>query len=231
MRYRVVFSKRTQSDGQASAIDPTAEVDVYLTDGVVAEKVFVERLESAAQHSQEVLDEDDSFLGSATPEAWEYEVVDEREEEFLDAMRKSQVVINYAVIDESETSQEDATAVALQEGGESADSETAAIGDGPAGMATIDRSAGGMPEGRAASSRDADAGGLDDLTIVDADDPSLGLTDAGERGADWAANTGPTREADRGAVTRDITDKSSTLRQPPSKAKPNRPAAKKKQLS
>ena len=39
-----------------------AELDQNVSDGVVAEKVFIERLESEAQHSQEVLDEDDADI-------------------------------------------------------------------------------------------------------------------------------------------------------------------------
>lgn len=65
MRYRVAFEKRLQSDGHESPIDPTALLDEELADGVVAEKVFVERLEPDAQHSQETLDEDDAFLALA----------------------------------------------------------------------------------------------------------------------------------------------------------------------
>ena len=38
---------------------------------------------------------------------------------------------------------------------------------------------------------------LDVLTVTDADDPNLGLTDIGGVPADdWAANTGPTRSAE-----------------------------------
>lgn len=42
-------------------------------------------------------------------------------------------------------------------------------------------------------------GGIDDLTILPADDPSLGLTGTTEHPAiDWAADTGPTRTAESG---------------------------------
>lgn len=71
MRYRVAFVKRVQSDGNDSAMRPSAELDQNLPEGVVVEKVFIEQLETEAQHSQEVLDEDDAFLGSAAPEVWE----------------------------------------------------------------------------------------------------------------------------------------------------------------
>jgi hypothetical protein len=38
---------------------------------------------------------------------------------------------------------------------------------------------------------------LDDLTVLDADDPSLGLTDIGDvPPEDWAADTGPTHSAE-----------------------------------
>ena len=78
MRYRVAFAKRVKSDGDPSSMQPSADLDAIIPDGVVAEKVFVEQLESEAQHSQEVLDEDDAFLGVAAPEVWEYDVVDAR---------------------------------------------------------------------------------------------------------------------------------------------------------
>jgi hypothetical protein len=40
-------------------------------------------------------------------------------------------------------------------------------------------------------------GELGDLTVMDADDPDLGLTDIGDVPPDdWAANTGPTRTAE-----------------------------------
>jgi hypothetical protein len=40
-----------------------------------------------ARHPQETLDEDDAFLGSAVPEVWECEVVNERKDEFEDGLR------------------------------------------------------------------------------------------------------------------------------------------------
>ena len=44
-----------------------------------------------------------------------------------------------------------------------------------------------------------DSGGIDDLTIMEADDPSLGLTGTPDHPAeDWAADTGPTRTAESG---------------------------------
>ena len=55
---------------------------------------------------------------------------------------------------------------------------------------------------------------LEDLSIVNADDGSLGLTNVGGKGPDdWAADTGPTAtdEAFGGVVTTDLGDRGSTL--------------------
>jgi len=70
VRYRIAFSTREKSDDPESGMGPSAELDSKLSEGIVAEKIFVEQLESEAEHSQEVLDEDDAFLGSSTPEVW-----------------------------------------------------------------------------------------------------------------------------------------------------------------
>jgi hypothetical protein len=93
MRFRVMFMERTNAAG-----DPSENADEYLEietpDGVVLDKSFVERTKPAALHSEEVLEEDDSFLsvGSAT---WEYEVADDREEEFIDAIKNSQIAMEW----------------------------------------------------------------------------------------------------------------------------------------
>ncbi|MCW5978032.1 MAG: hypothetical protein KIT09_08130 [Bryobacteraceae bacterium] len=213
-------------------MDPTAELDLLLPDGTVAEKLFVERLEPASQHSQEVLDEDDAFLAMATPEVWEYDIVDGSQGEFEAAMRASEVVFEFEVIDEDETEPGDATGAPLKDGDAYAPEGTAerqevtrggsgarGVDDGPAGRATGNPSAGGSSPGKpyfgvndALGIEDAGDGGLDDLTVTEATDPSLGLTNRGrKRPQDWAANTGPTREADRGVETDYATDKASTL--------------------
>ncbi len=231
MTYRVVFAKRSQSDGTESVIDPSSELDVYLPDGVVAEKNFVERFEPAAQHSQEVLDEDDAFLGMATAEVWEYDVVDGRAQEFEDAMRNSQTVMEFEVTDNTPTDPEEATGVSLGDSSSRApdqliDGEAVTRGgsgvrgvdDGPGGQSTGDASAGGMGPGRpylsldeAEGTVDAGASGIDDLNVVSADDPRLGLTNYGDTGPDdWAADTGPTRTPEEGLPTNSSRDRSST---------------------
>ena len=61
-----------------------------------------------AQHSQEVLDEDDAFLGRAGTEVWEYEIVNDRASEFEDALKNSQTVMEFEVIDAEMTEQDEA---------------------------------------------------------------------------------------------------------------------------
>jgi hypothetical protein len=202
MRYRVAFTKRLQSDGEDSEMQPSAELDQNLSDGVIAEKVFVEEVESDAQHSQEVLDEDDAFLASAATEVWEYEVIDNRAREFEQALQNSDLVLEYDVVDDTVTSRDESvripeTNVYPLDGGNDASDVTAegsgvrAGDDGPAGMPTGDPSAGGL--GAAKPMRN----GLnidEDLNVTDAEDPRLGLTNHGWKPAqDWAANTGPTK--------------------------------------
>jgi hypothetical protein len=224
MRYRVAFEKRFQSDGDESVLDPSSELDVYLADGVVASKAFVERFEPEALHSQEVLDEDDAFLGLAGSEIWEYDVVDQRATEFEDAIRNSQMVMEFEVVDETTIDADEAGSVALDDGstrtsgasretGPATQSIAGARGgdDGPGGEPTVDASAGANFPNRPYMDLDevdeianAGSGGIDDLNVVSAEDPSLGLTDIGNVGPDdWAANTGPTREPGRGIEFKD----------------------------
>lgn len=205
MRYRVAFTKRVDSDGADSGMQPSAELDQNLSDGVVADKIFIEQLETDAQHSHEVLDEDDAFLGSAAPEVWDYEVVDDRAREFEQALQNSDLVLEYDIVDTEVTSRDDASLTAASargvypsDGGHDAtDVPSSGSGvrggdDGPAGMPTGDPSAGGLGTG----SSKADMLG-DDLNVTTADDPRLGLTNRGQKPAeDWAADTGPTRNPD-----------------------------------
>jgi hypothetical protein len=213
MRYRVSFAKRFQSDGNESVLNPTAELDVDIPDGVVADKVFVGRFDPESKHSQEVLDEDDAFLGSAAAELWEYDVVDGQEQEFIDAMTNSETVMEFAVIDETSTDPEDAIGTDLDDAGNRQPdrsgltdevprrrSGTRSIDDGAGGQPTADASAGDLQPGRATYSgddaegiSDEGGGGIDDLTVLQANDKRLGLTDIGKKGPDdWAADTGPT---------------------------------------
>jgi hypothetical protein len=116
MRYRIAFAKRVRADGADSEMRPSVELDQNLADGVVVEKVFIEQLETDAEHGHADLDEDDSFLGSAAPEVWEYEVIDARSTEFVEAIQNSDLVMEYDVIDASETTADEASANPLDGG-------------------------------------------------------------------------------------------------------------------
>ena len=97
MTYKVVFRKRFNTAGEES---DRPETFVNVTDDVVLNASKSEVIESAAQHSQDVLDEDDAFLGMAGTETWEYEIATGREQEFIDALKNSGMVLQYEAIDE-----------------------------------------------------------------------------------------------------------------------------------
>jgi len=169
MTYRVTFSKRFQTDGNESTMDPTAQLDVNLADGIVAEKVFIEGFEPEAKHSQEVLDEDDAFLGMSAAEVWEYEVVDGRCSEFEDAIRNSETVMEFIITDETTTDDADLSAsVPLADGDSYAPDSGAQIGDGPAGQVTGNTTTDDVDE---------------DLTITNENDPRLGITRPAKKSA------------------------------------------------
>jgi hypothetical protein len=185
MRYRVAFAKRMQSDGESSLMKPSAVLDSNLADGIVAEKVFVEEFEPQASHSQEVLDEDDDFLASSSPEVWEYEVVDARTAEFEEALADSELIMEWDVIDDASGTSADDVSI-----NRATEEERVFPVDGE------QKPPSSADQGRKDNvnlSTGAE-GGLEDLTVVNANDPSLGLTNQGSKPAeDWAANTGPTR--------------------------------------
>lgn len=99
MKYQVTFRERTDAVGNPTEMPP-AFVEPELTDGVVLDATFVERIEPEAMHSQEVMDEDDSFLSIGT-EIWEYDIAEGREQEFIDALKNSQMVIEYEALDDA----------------------------------------------------------------------------------------------------------------------------------
>lgn len=90
--------ERTGVTGEPSEAPPDY-VAIEVPDGVVLEKLFVDREEPEALHSEESLEEDDSFL-SVGSETWDYEINDTREDDFLAALKNSQMVIEYVRLDE-----------------------------------------------------------------------------------------------------------------------------------
>jgi hypothetical protein len=209
-----VFVKRIDSEGRDSTADPSIDLDTLVSDGVIADKVFVEHLESDADHGEESLDEDDAFLGSATPEIWEYEVVDERAAEFEEAMRRSRRVLEFERIDSELTESEEALDEIPRDDSTtwSSDTDSAPVtrhgsgvragDDGPAGRPTGDPSAGGLRVGGPDTEPvgegeplEPDPDQIDDLNVLKASDPRVGLTNRGKKPPeDWAANTGETRD-------------------------------------
>lgn len=97
MRYRVTFMERTGGDGKASEFPPDY-VEIEAADGVVLDKTFVEQDEPAALHNTEALDEDDSFL-SVGSETWDYDIANGREDEFLAALKNSQMAFECVELD------------------------------------------------------------------------------------------------------------------------------------
>jgi hypothetical protein len=96
MIYRVTFRKRFDADAQEA---DRPEMFVQVVDGVVLNAVKAEVVDPPALHSQDVLDEDDAFLGIGT-ETWDYEVADGRDQEFIEALENSRMVLDYETIDD-----------------------------------------------------------------------------------------------------------------------------------
>jgi hypothetical protein len=92
--------ERTDAEGKNTE-NPPEFVDLDLLDGVVEDQAFVERIEPDALHVQEVMDEDDDFQSIGT-EVWEYEIADGRDQEFIDALKNSKMVIEYEPMDDLE---------------------------------------------------------------------------------------------------------------------------------
>ena len=99
MRYRVVFRERTDEDG-SPVEDPAQFLDVELADGVVKDAQIVSRDTPAGMH-EDGLREDDAFL-SLESEIWEYDVSDDRTDEFVAAMQNSQMVMEFEALGEEE---------------------------------------------------------------------------------------------------------------------------------
>ena len=92
MRYRVVFRERTDSSGRPIERPPEF-LDAQLSEGVVLDAAIVEREQPIALHTDR-MEEDDDFLSLQT-EAWDYDVADDRQGEFVDALRNSEMVVEF----------------------------------------------------------------------------------------------------------------------------------------
>src|SRR5438105_2565804 len=97
MTYQVTFRERNDAVGNPTE-NPPAFIEPELMDGIVLDARIVERIEPENLHAQEVMDEDDSFLSIGT-EIWEYDIAEGRDQEFIDALKNSQMVIEYEALD------------------------------------------------------------------------------------------------------------------------------------
>ena len=97
MIYRVTFMERTDEAGEATE-NPTDYLAIQVSDGVILNRSFLQRDKPLALHSEEKLDEDNSFL-SIGSETWDYEVADDRQDEFEQAMRRSQMVMEFVKLE------------------------------------------------------------------------------------------------------------------------------------
>ena len=100
MKYRVVFRERSNQEGER-ADDPPSFLDNELDDDTVIDAVFVGRLEPEPLHGSDRIEEDDGFLGMATPEIWEYDVSDGKDEDFKAALQNSGMVIEFEPLESS----------------------------------------------------------------------------------------------------------------------------------
>jgi predicted proteasome-type protease len=95
-----VFREQTDERGRTTQ-KPSEFLDAQLSDGVVLDAVIVEREQPRALHTDR-MEEDDAFL-STQAEAWDYDVADDRQQEFIDAMRNSGVVMDYQVLGDEDS--------------------------------------------------------------------------------------------------------------------------------
>lgn len=100
MKYRVVFRERTNQAGE-KADDPASFLDVQLDDDTVLDAVLVGRNDPDGLHNSEQLDEDDDLISVGT-EVWEYDVADGKDEDFKNAMKNSEMVIEFEPLESSD---------------------------------------------------------------------------------------------------------------------------------
>lgn len=98
MKYRVVFRARNNQEGESSD-NPPQFLDTQLEEGIVHDAALVTRNDPDSNHSGDGLEEDDDFLSLGT-EVWDYDIADGKDEEFMAAVQKSRMVIEFEPLDE-----------------------------------------------------------------------------------------------------------------------------------
>jgi hypothetical protein len=99
MKYRVVFRERSNRSGE-KADDPSF-LDAQLDDETVLNATFIERTGPDAQHSSDVMEEDDDFMSLGT-EVWEYDIAEGKDQDFKDALQNSEMVIEFEPLESSD---------------------------------------------------------------------------------------------------------------------------------
>ena len=89
--YRVSFQKRFNQQGEGSDAPVTF---LNLADGVVLDSTVVETIEPDNLHGDEHMVEDDDFLSLGT-EVWDFDVAEDSQQEFKDALVNSGVVMEF----------------------------------------------------------------------------------------------------------------------------------------
>ena len=101
MKYLVTFKKRFTGTGEEG--DSPSDL-VSPADGVVLDRVFVDRLEPPNRHVTDDASEageDDGFLTFGS-ESWMYEIADDRTSEFVHELQNSRVVLEYEEMEDEE---------------------------------------------------------------------------------------------------------------------------------
>ena len=72
-----------------------------LADGVVLDSTVVETIEPENLHGEEDMEEDDDFLSLGT-EVWDFDVAENSQQEFKDALVNSGMVMEFEELDEED---------------------------------------------------------------------------------------------------------------------------------
>ncbi len=96
--YRVSFRKRFNQQGEGSDAPVTF---LNVADGVVLDSTVVETIEPDNLHNEESMEEDDDFLSLGT-EVWDFDVAENAQQEFKDALVNSGMVMEYEELGEED---------------------------------------------------------------------------------------------------------------------------------
>ena len=96
-----MFRERSDEEGE-KADEPSSFLDNELDDETVLDSRMIGRITPESQHSSDRVEEDDGFLGMATPEIWEYDVAEGKDQDFKDALRNSGVVMEFEVLGDTD---------------------------------------------------------------------------------------------------------------------------------